>query len=190
MRGAFPDVDVIANTGERGLSGGRNTGTARSTSDVVVFLDDDARADPQWLERLLAPYKDPAVIGTGGNVVPEWPTTRPRWFPPEYDWVVGCSYTGLPRVSSAVRNPIGASMSFRREAFVLVGGFDGDVGRLGTLPLGARRPSSASASGTRRRLPLLCTCPTRSSCTRSHRTGSRCTTSSAVASPKGSRRQS
>ena len=24
-----------------------------------------------------------------------WPSKRPSWFPTEFDWVVGCSYTGL-----------------------------------------------------------------------------------------------
>ena len=31
----------------------------------------------------------------------------------EFDWVVGCSYRGLPETVSVVRNPIGAKMSLR-----------------------------------------------------------------------------
>lgn len=135
-RQAFPDVQVVANEEDRGLSGGRNSGVRAATGDILVFLDDDAWAEPDWLERLLAPYEDPAVIGTGGAAVPDWPDDRPGWFPPEFDWVVGCSYTGLPEQPASVRNPIGANMSFRREAFPLAGGFDSSVGRLGTLPLG------------------------------------------------------
>jgi GT2 family glycosyltransferase len=137
-REAFPDVDVVANSEDRGLSGGRNTGVDNAKSDVVVFLDDDAEADPRWLERLLAPYANPSVIGTGGAALPRWSgnTSRPRWFPAEFDWVVGCSYRGLPDRQEVVRNPIGANMSFRSEAFRLAGRFDSGIGRLGTLPLG------------------------------------------------------
>ncbi|WP_462189157.1 MULTISPECIES: glycosyltransferase family 2 protein [unclassified Frankia] len=133
---AMPDVTVVASTGPRGLSGARNTGIAATTGDIVVFLDDDARAEPSWLERMLAPYADSRVMGVGGAARPAWPTTRPTWFPPEFDWVVGCSYEGLPTSRAPVRNPIGASMSFRRSAFDAVGDFTHGIGRTGTDPMG------------------------------------------------------
>ena len=53
-----------------GLSGARNTGVARSTGDVVAFLDDDAYADPGWLAKLIAPMANPAVAGVGGGSPP------------------------------------------------------------------------------------------------------------------------
>lgn len=136
LRSAFPDLLVIPNSEARGLSGGRNCGVRAAEGEIVVFLDDDARAEAHWLDRLLEPYRDPAVIGTGGCARPAWPAQRPRWFPPEFDWVVGCSYVGLPEATGMIRNPIGANMSFRRQAFALAGDFDSDVGRIGTLPLG------------------------------------------------------
>jgi GT2 family glycosyltransferase len=135
-RTAFPDVTVVANDQTRGLSGARNTGVELVTGDIVAFLDDDARATPDWLTHLVAPYADPTVAGVGGTVSPDWTTGRPAWFPPEFDWVVGCSYVGLPTAVSEVRNPIGAAMSFRRKVFPLVGGFSDGIGRVGTTPLG------------------------------------------------------
>jgi hypothetical protein len=92
--------------------------------------------EPDWLERLLSPYTDPGVIGTGGWVEPWWLAQRPAWFPDEFDWVVGCSYRGLPAGRSAIRNPIGANMSFRRALLERAGGFREDLGRVGTLPVG------------------------------------------------------
>ena len=62
---------------------------------------------------------------------PRWPATRPRWLPPEFDWVVGCSYRGLPETVGQVRNPIGANMSMRTDLALEVGGFDESVGRVG-----------------------------------------------------------
>lgn len=135
-RVAFPAVLVVPNTGRVGLSGGRNTGVSHAVGDVVAFLDDDARAEPDWLERLAAGYSNPSVIGVGGAATPVWPGQRPSWLPPEFDWVVGCSFVGMPRVAAPVRNLIGANMSFRREVFDTVGGFTDGLGRVGSRPLG------------------------------------------------------
>ncbi|HLM65794.1 MAG TPA: glycosyltransferase family 2 protein [Acidimicrobiales bacterium] len=136
VRRAFPDVSAVENGERRGLSGARNTGTALATGDVVAFLDDDAAAEPDWLDRLLAPYSDERVIGVGGTVEPVWSGPRPRSFPDEFMWVVGCSYRGLPVDTSPVRNLIGANMSYRRRALEELGGFHGALGRVGTTPMG------------------------------------------------------
>jgi glycosyltransferase involved in cell wall biosynthesis len=139
---AFPGVTVLPSIGRPGLSGARNTGLGRATGDVVAFLDDDAQAAPDWLERLAGGYR-PGVAGVGGAVLPDWEVSRPRWLPSEFDWVVGCSYTGLPREAGPVRNLIGANMSFRREVFDLVGGFTEGLGRLGARPLGCEETELA-----------------------------------------------
>ncbi|PWW21813.1 GT2 family glycosyltransferase [Geodermatophilus normandii] len=130
-RGAFPDVTCLPNTGPQGLSGARNTGVAATTGDVVAFLDDDAAADPAWAERLMAAYDPGDVLGVGGWVEPAWQAPRPSWFPEEFLWVLGCSYRGLPRTPTEIRNPIGANMSFHRDVFAAAGGFDPDMGRFG-----------------------------------------------------------
>jgi glycosyltransferase involved in cell wall biosynthesis len=135
----YPDLDVMPNKFQRGLSGARNTGVENADGDIIVFLDDDAHADSAWLETLLASYDDDAVLGVGGMVLADWGTSqRPRWLPDEFLWVVGCSYEGLPRMRAEVRNPIGANMSFRRSAFDQAGLFDSSVGRNGaqSRPLG------------------------------------------------------
>lgn len=124
-------ADVIENDGQRGLSGARNAGLRHANQPITVFLDDDARARPGWLASLLAPYRDDDVVATGGRVYPCWSTARPRWMPSTFDWVVGCSYLGLPETVAAIRNPIGANMSFRTEAARDAGGFDVTVGRVG-----------------------------------------------------------
>ncbi len=120
----------------KGLSGARNTGVRAARGDVVVFLDDDARGDERWLEKILEPFADPAVAGCGGWIVPEWQGERPRWFPQTFLWIMGCSYEGLPATGATIRNPIGANMALRRRVFDLVGGFSAGLGRIGTTPLG------------------------------------------------------
>jgi glycosyltransferase involved in cell wall biosynthesis len=136
MRDRFPGHSVVPNAYRRGLSGARNTGIEQTTKDVVAFLDDDARASAQWAERLMPHYDDPDVIGAGGRIDSDWARGRPRWFPREFDWVVGCTYLGMPTELADVRNMIGANMSLRRDVFTRVGDFSGAVGRTGKLPVG------------------------------------------------------
>jgi GT2 family glycosyltransferase len=135
-RREFARARVVENRYARGLSGARNSGVQATTAEFVAFLDDDARAEAGWLATLLPAFSDPDVQGVGGGVVADWENGRPSWFPREFDWVVGCSYLGLPAQPAPVRNPMGANMAFRRKVFDQVGGFRGDLGRIGSLPVG------------------------------------------------------
>jgi GT2 family glycosyltransferase len=135
-RSAWPEASVLPNQNSRGLSGARNSGVAVARGEVVAFLDDDAEADERWLERLAAAYDDSRIIAAGGAVLPLWPTARPGWFPAEFDWVVGCSHSGMPREAAPVRNLVGANMSFRRQALAELDGFRDGIGRIGSVPVG------------------------------------------------------
>ena len=136
LQAKITGITVAENHGKPGISTARNVGVALASGDIVAFIDDDAIANKDWLSQLARCYEDQRVLGVGGNVLPEWTGERPRWFPEEFDWVVGCSYRGLPRKASPVRNFIGCNMSFRREIFAVVEGFHEELGRVAAHPVG------------------------------------------------------
>jgi GT2 family glycosyltransferase len=148
-------VVVLPSTGSPGLAGSRNTGAKAATGTHVAFVDDDAVAEPDWLERLAEAYDDEAAAGVGGAVIPRWAGSRPAWFPPEFDWVVGCTYRGLPETRAPVRNLIGANMSFRREVFDDLEFFPG-LGHAYGRSLGGEETDFCIRVGeTRRRQPII-----------------------------------
>jgi glucosyl-dolichyl phosphate glucuronosyltransferase len=135
-RTRFASATVVENVQERGLNGTRNSGVAVATGDIIAFLDDDAVAEPDWLEHLQATYTSSDIVGVGGKINPLWLSGRPDWLPEEFYWVVGCSYLGLPEQVAPVRNLIGCNMSYRRSVIETMGGFRNGIGHVGGRPHG------------------------------------------------------
>jgi len=163
-------IKLVLNTGAQGLSETRNVGIHAATGDIVAFIDDDAIAEPDWLETLTNLFLSPApspqsqvVVAVGGRAIPLWiDGKRPTWFPEELDWIVGCTYKGLPvnyslqslvtgQQSSSpldsglsthdsrlltIRNVPGCNMAFRKEIFEQVGLFRSEMGGIKETPRG------------------------------------------------------
>ncbi|GAA4187632.1 glucosyl-dolichyl phosphate glucuronosyltransferase [Streptosporangium oxazolinicum] len=130
LKKEYPGAIVVENAQEKGLSGGKNTGAATASGDIVAYLDDDAVAEPGWLEALEEGFQDPTIVGVGGQTRPLWGIGhRPGWYPHEFDWTVGCSYLGMPTERARIRNVMGGNAAFRREVIGGVGGFHTGIGR-------------------------------------------------------------
>jgi glucosyl-dolichyl phosphate glucuronosyltransferase len=123
--GAIPLI-VLANKYNGHLGAARNTAAEVASGDVLAFLDDDAVAAADWLEQLIAPYDDERVGAVGGAPLPIFEASRPRWFPYEFDWILGCAYRGLPLSRAPLAHLIGANMSARRSVLSEIGGFHSD----------------------------------------------------------------
>jgi hypothetical protein len=131
----FADVIAVPNIGGRGVSGARNSGVKASTGEVVAFLDDDSIASPDWLATLLQHIVKPGVVGVGCYSDGLWEDPCPSWFPGEFSWTIGVSYSGLPKAPTAVRNVWTSAMLVKRSAFEIVDGFREDFGKIGNKSL-------------------------------------------------------
>lgn len=131
----FPEVIAVPNIGERGVSGARNSGVKASSGEVVAFLDDDSVARNDWLATLLRHIMKPGVVGAGCYSDGLWESPCPAWFPGEFGWTIGVSYSGLPNEPTAVRNVWTSAMLVKRSVFENVDGFREDFGKIGNRSL-------------------------------------------------------
>ena len=86
----------------------RNNGARRAHGDVLLFVDDDCVAAPNWIERMRAAFENPAVIAASGAVLYRGNVEDVR--------------------ERAVQNPdalwfMGANCGVRRNTFWKLGGF-------------------------------------------------------------------
>ncbi len=146
LEAALPDVKIIPNAEERGLSGARNTGIANASGTLLLFLDDDAALEKDWVRKISEHFRHGRILGVASRIVPSWEGARPFWFPDEFLWVVGCTYRGMK--PGPVRNLLGASMCISRAVFDKVGGFHKSLGRAATgLPMGCEETELCIRAG-------------------------------------------
>lgn len=129
--GQYDRVTIHCNAQNSGLSYSRTRGVEHSTGDVISFIDDDALAERDWIEELVRGYEETDAIAVGGRMVPEWVDGPAEHVPEEFYWLIGANYERRLEPWSEVRNTLGSNMSFRREVFEEVGGFDEQVGLSG-----------------------------------------------------------
>jgi GT2 family glycosyltransferase len=103
-----------------GLSNARNVGLHAATGEIVVYLDDDAYPDVDWLTHLAAAFADGAHAGIGGPNIP-----------PAADGAIADCVAHSPGgpthvlVSDGEAEHIpGCNMAFLREKLLVIGGFD------------------------------------------------------------------
>ena len=127
-----------------GVSRARNRAARESTSDILVFVDDDAMPEAGWLEPLLAEFADPAVALVAGRLLPP---EGDEELLPAYAWL-GIVDLGPERQVFDRSTPnwyeltnfggvgLGANMAIRKAVFDGWKGFDQRLG-VGTLIQGA-----------------------------------------------------
>ena len=77
MRSRYPEVRIIQSDRNRGFAGGNNLALEMVTTPFAVLLNNDAVPEPEWLECLLAPMREPGSENVGA-------TTGKVLFAPRY----------------------------------------------------------------------------------------------------------
>lgn len=116
-----------------GLSRARNAGLQAASGPIVAFLDDDAEAYPDWLEQILAAFKKSRASAVGGLIEPIWGAPRPGWLPHRAEVLLGILDLGKkPRILNEKEYLVGTNMAFDRLTFLSLGGFESQLGRIGS----------------------------------------------------------
>ena len=121
---------VLVREDQLGLAFARNTGFRHAQGEYVAFMDDDARADKDWL-RLAMEYFErikPVPYGVGGPILPVYEARKPAWFKDEYEIR---TWGDVPRFLKRGESFSGSNMIFRRQILEAFGGFDVRVGMSG-----------------------------------------------------------
>lgn len=118
----------------QGLSSARNAGISTAQGEIVVFIDDDIEAEPQWLRELSAVFDSSEIAGAGGPIRPVWPFPRPQWLGKDREGFLTVSEFEEARETGFFHYPHypwGANIAFRRTIFDTIGLFPPNLGRIG-----------------------------------------------------------
>jgi GT2 family glycosyltransferase len=117
-----------------GLHNARHAGARAASGDVLVFTDDDAEFDPDWLRayaRCFERYADMAAAG--GRVLPRWEAPPPEWLcramraDPRMFPALSLLDLGTEFQLTADGIFFGVNMAIRREALFAAGGFNPEI---------------------------------------------------------------
>jgi GT2 family glycosyltransferase len=102
-----------------GPSAARNHGVSKAAGDIVLFIDDDCIAEPDWLEKMVEPFKNKEIAGVKGAYLSRQKEFTARFvqieYEEKYDKLLKCDYIDFIDTYSA---------GFRRDIFMKTGGFD------------------------------------------------------------------
>lgn len=129
--GGIDDVVTHCNEENLGISASRTIGGEMASGDVVAMIDDDAVADERWVEELVRVYRETDAVAAGGRMDPDWVAGKPEFLPEEFYWLIGVTHKGFAEPGEEVRNTFGSNISFDREVFLDLGGYEPEVGRKG-----------------------------------------------------------
>lgn len=120
----------------QGAALARNTGLSAAAGEVCAFIDDDAIAPPDWLERYERAFAavTPDTVAIGGEINALWEAPRPPWLTNNLlPYLSACvSFDRTPRYIDQRQWIIECNCAYRRETFLQYGGFTAALGRRGT----------------------------------------------------------
>ena len=123
---------------EQGLSAARNKGIKEAKGDIIIYVDDDALVDSDYI-RIYAEHFAvyPDTMAAGGPIEPLYETKEPSWMSPYTKALLTAwmNYGTQVREYPNGRYPGGGNAAYRKEVFERVGLFNTELGRKGNLLL-------------------------------------------------------
>ena len=115
----------------QGLSHARNRGIREAQGEWLVFLDDDAMVEKDYIAKLQVHLtQHPEAGAFGGQIEPFFEEGEPDWYSKwSMGFVSAIDRGAQVHVFPDNRFPIGANMGIRREVIEQVGMFDTALGR-------------------------------------------------------------
>ena len=132
------DLKYLTETNQ-GASYARNTGAAFARSPLLCFMDDDAIAEPHYLERILNFFSTHSdATGLGGKIIPKYIPEEPKWMSYHVSSLVGnFDYSHELTVFKEGKYPLESNMIVRKKDFDIIHGFNTSLpGVKGTLRIG------------------------------------------------------
>ncbi len=122
----------------QGLSFARNRGIRESKGDYIVFVDDDAFLDVNYISELKKYLsKMPELIGFGGKILPYLECELPQWMSKYLSSLMSIIDLGTEvKLFTGSKYPIGANMGVSRKVIENIGVFNESLGRTGNSMLG------------------------------------------------------
>jgi glycosyltransferase involved in cell wall biosynthesis len=135
-----PDANFYYfNEPQQGSSFARNTGAQYAKSPLLCFMDDDAVADKDYLERIINFFEQyPDAGGLGGRIIPKYIPQEPKWMSHFVSSLVGhFHYSEEAVVFAPNKYPLESNMIIRKADFDAIQGFNTALpGVVGTLRIG------------------------------------------------------
>lgn len=123
---------------EQGLSAARNKGIKEAKGEIIIYVDDDALVDTNYIRSYAEHFAaNPDTMAAGGPIEPIYETKEPSWMSPYTKalltaWMnYGTKVCKYPKG----RFPGGGNAAYRKEVFERVGLYNTELGRKGTALL-------------------------------------------------------
>ena len=119
-------ISLFSEEENKGLSHVRNRGVELAKGKYIAYIDDDARAERDYVENIIKNVMlYPNDVAFGGKVLPEYETGQePKWMSQYIERVISIVNLG-DRVKVLKKTyPVGCNMFFNVEILRKVGGFN------------------------------------------------------------------